>query len=206
MHQILRLNGEALLVGGDSGRLNAVGKRHDAAHKVSQRRAAHKLLEKRQQPQFVRGMRNLQILCRVVAQQRCKLEHTRRAHFYNCGAKCCLKLICRARRRTFDSRKSAVHLHEPCQCAVHDGRARSAEAVDEALHYCERAVPIALEPWLQQMRSVACHNFEWRRRTFRGRLAYLQRLLDHGISDAHINDITHDIRSCHGKFIVLLLR
>ena len=26
---------------------------------------------------------------------------------------------------------------------------------------------------LQQMRSVACHNFEWRRRTFRGRLAYL---------------------------------
>ena len=54
--------------------LNAVGKRHDAAHKVSQRRAAHKLLEKRQQPQFVRGMRNLQILCRVVAQQRCKLE------------------------------------------------------------------------------------------------------------------------------------
>ena len=42
-----------------------------------------------------------------------------------------------------------VYLHEPCQCAVHDGRARSAEAVDEALHYCERAVPIALEPRLR---------------------------------------------------------
>ena len=42
-----------------------------------------------------------------------------------------------------------VYLHEPCQCAVHDGRARSAEAVDEALYYSERAVPIALEPRLR---------------------------------------------------------